>query len=58
MTETRHQRAPERLKAPARREVLLAEVLAGRGSVDELAERFAVSPATVRRDLQLLAAQG
>src|SRR5579884_3296250 len=48
----------ERLRPRARREVILAEVLAGRGTVAELSERLGVSPATVRRDLKLLAEQG
>ncbi|MGH3436202.1 MAG: DeoR/GlpR family DNA-binding transcription regulator [Sciscionella sp.] len=47
-----------RPRPTARRELLLTEVLAGRGTVSELSERFDISPATVRRDLQLLAAQG
>ncbi|MGH3495173.1 MAG: DeoR family transcriptional regulator, partial [Sciscionella sp.] len=50
--------ASRRLRPTARRELLLTEVLGGRGTVSELSERFDISPATVRRDLQLLAAQG
>lgn len=49
---------PDRLDPSARREVILAELMAGRATVAELSERFAVSPATIRRDLRLLADQG
>ncbi|MGH3632168.1 MAG: DeoR family transcriptional regulator, partial [Sciscionella sp.] len=45
--------ASRRLRPTARRELLLTEVLGGRGTVSELSERFDISPATVRRDLQL-----
>jgi DeoR family transcriptional regulator, fructose operon transcriptional repressor len=49
---------PDRLDPSARREVILTELVAGRATVAELSERFAVSPATIRRDLRLLADQG
>lgn len=41
-----------------RRELILAEVLSGNGQVSELAERFNVSPATIRRDLHRMMADG
>lgn len=41
-----------------RRELILAEVLAGNGHVAELAERLDASPATIRRDLQRLKEEG
>jgi DeoR family fructose operon transcriptional repressor len=47
-----------RLRPARRREVVLAEVLAGRGDVAALAEQLDVSVATVRRDLQRLSAAG
>jgi DeoR family fructose operon transcriptional repressor len=47
-----------RLRPAARREVVLGEVLAGRGTVAELSRRLGISPATVRRDLRFLVAQG
>lgn len=50
--------AARRLTATQRREVVLAEVRAGRGTVAELSERFDISPATARRDLQVLSRQG
>lgn len=50
--------ASKRAQPEKRRELLLTEVLAGRGTVPELAACFEISPATVRRDLQRLAAEG
>lgn len=41
-----------------RREALLREVLAGSGNIHELADRFAVSASTIRRDLAELAKAG
>jgi DeoR/GlpR family transcriptional regulator of sugar metabolism len=48
----------ERLRPVARREVVHAELAAGRGTVAELAALLNVSPATVRRDLRSLTEQG
>jgi DeoR family fructose operon transcriptional repressor len=49
---------PDRVHPSARRELILAELLAGRATVAELSERLGVSAATIRRDLRLLADQG
>jgi DeoR/GlpR family transcriptional regulator of sugar metabolism len=46
------------MKGDARRELILAEVLANNGHVAELAERCRTSPATIRRDLERLKEEG
>lgn len=46
------------MRGDERRELILAEVLAGNGHVAELAERLDSSPATIRRDLQRLKEAG
>jgi DeoR/GlpR family transcriptional regulator of sugar metabolism len=47
-----------RLQPSERRDLVLAEVVAGRGTVAELAEALDVSAATIRRDLQRLTDAG
>ncbi|MBO0876230.1 MAG: DeoR/GlpR transcriptional regulator [Pseudonocardia sp.] len=51
-------RTSDRRRPEARREAILTELAEGRGTVAELSESLAVSAATVRRDLRLLADQG
>lgn len=42
------------MRIPQRRQLVLAEVMAGNGDVEELSQRLGVSPSTIRRDLQQL----
>jgi DeoR family fructose operon transcriptional repressor len=46
------------MNAHERRTKLLGEVREGSGHIQELAERFRVSPSTIRRDLSMLARDG
>lgn len=46
------------MRSKQRRTFLIDELLAGEVNVEQLAERFNVSPSTIRRDLQYLAENG
>jgi DeoR/GlpR family transcriptional regulator of sugar metabolism len=54
----REVRSIERIPPKARRELILAEVLAGDGRVERLSEQFNVSESTIRRDLNSLTRDG
>lgn len=54
----REARSLERMRPKQRRELILAEVLAGDGQVAELSQRFGVSESTIRRDLHSLTQEG
>lgn len=46
------------MRSKERRTFLVDELLAGKANVEQLADRFDVSPSTIRRDLQYLAKNG
>jgi DeoR family transcriptional regulator, fructose operon transcriptional repressor len=54
----REKRRESRARPGQRRELILAEVLAGDGRVSDLSDRLAVSPSTIRRDLHRLMVEG